>query len=154
MKIWKKLIQLVGVLVGIAIIVAGVDLMNNVPSPASIDTEYAISYSFGADFYTEMYGVTYDILSQLNNMASGLRGNFGRMLSAMYELASTLIIVLGTITTAAFGYLFLTDFTKGEKKAKQAAQEQPTAAEATTVEEIAVEAAEETPAETDATIEA
>lgn len=144
MKIWKKLIQLVGVLVGIAIIIAGVNLMNNVPSPASIDTEYAISYSFGADFYTEMYGVTYDILSQLNNMASGLRGNFGRVLSAMYELVSTLIIVLGTITTAAFGYLFLTDFTKGEKKAKQAAQEQPTAAEA----------AEETPAETDATIEA
>lgn len=144
MKIWKKLVQLVGVLVGIAIIVAGVDLMNNVPSPVSIDTEYAISYSFGADFYTEMYGVTYDILSQLNNMASGLRGNFGRMLSAMYELVSTLIIVLGTITTTAFGYLFLTDFTKGEKKVKQAAQEQPTVAEA----------AEETPAETDATIEA
>lgn len=155
MKIWKKLIQLVGILVGIAIIIAGVNLMNNVPSPVSIDTEYAISYSFGADFYTEMYGVTYDILSQLKNISRGLTSNFGRMLSAMYEVVSALIITLGTIITAAFGYLFLSDFTVGKKKDKQAAQEQPTESEtAATVDASAVEAVEETPAETDTTIEA
>lgn len=155
MKIWKKLIQLVGILVGIAIIIAGVNLTNNAPSPVSIDTEYAISYSFGADFYTEMYGVTYDILSQLKNISRGLTSNFGRMLSAMYEVISALIITLGTITTAAFGYLFLSDFTVGKKKDKQAAQEQPTEAEtAATEDAIAAEAVEETPAETDTTIEA
>lgn len=157
MKTWKKLIQLVGILVGVAIIMAGIGLMNSAPSPASIATEYALDDSFGADFYTEMYGVTYDILSQLQNISRGLTSNFGHLLDAIYEVVSTLIIVLGAITTTAFGYLFLSDFAKTEKKdtqSNQVIQVRPTDVATTTVEEIATEATEKAPDETNTTIEA
>lgn len=76
--------------------------METASSDFSSSHEYASSYTFGADFYTEMYGVTYDALNQLNNFSSNTASNFSQLnnhmvqsMGALYSAACWLIVALG-----------------------------------------------------------
>ena len=70
---------IVGIIIGIAIIVFSIVLLNNTDhsvksiqlstSDMSTSSQFQLSYSFGADFYTEMFGVTYNTLQQLTDMS-------------------------------------------------------------------------------------
>lgn len=121
----KKIFQLVGIVVGIAIIIMGASLCSSAESGAYIGTTYAVDYSFGADFYTQMFSVTYDILSQLNSMATGITSNFTRALHALSKGFGMLTIAIGMVTTVSFAYLFFSDLSTktvkevGEKGGRQ-----------------------------------
>lgn len=56
---------------------------------ASFDSSftYAQSYRFGADFYTEMFGITYKMLDQLNGISSDIKSNFAELNKANVEAA-------------------------------------------------------------------
>ena len=63
-----------------------------------VGTTYASSYSFGADFYTEMFQITYKAVDQLNNIANGISSGFGRVLTALRAVAKgvgVLVMALG-----------------------------------------------------------
>ena len=52
----EKMFNLIGIILGIAIIIAGISIMKN---PAETwSTSSVDSYRFGADFYTEQYAAT------------------------------------------------------------------------------------------------
>ena len=86
----KKSGAQVALVLGVVIVLLGVILlavgcnqfanMETASSDFSSSYEYASSYSFGADFYTEMYGVTYDasttaylqMLTEVNAAAAAL----------------------------------------------------------------------------------
>lgn len=52
----EKIFSLLGILLGIAIIIAGISIMKN-PAETWL-TDSVDSYRFGADFYTEQYAAT------------------------------------------------------------------------------------------------
>ena len=63
-----------------------------------VGTTYASSYSFGADFYTEMFKITYKAVDQLNNIGNGIASGFGRVLTSLRVIAKgvgVLIMALG-----------------------------------------------------------
>ena len=89
-----------GCIIGIALVCVGAYMFLHTPITDSIchSSEIALSYSFGADFYTEIYGVTHDILSQLNNMSSDFEANLRIIYSGIlliYCAISVLISALG-----------------------------------------------------------
>mgnify|MGYP007122620712 CR=1 FL=1 len=52
----EKMFNLIGIILGIAIIIAGISIMKN---PAETWATHSVdSYRFGADFYTEQYAAT------------------------------------------------------------------------------------------------
>lgn len=67
---------IIGIIVGILVIALGVVTLNGAEtkhvssSDFSKSSQLQFSYSFGADFYTEMFGVTYNTLQQLEDMAN------------------------------------------------------------------------------------
>jgi len=66
-----------------------------------VGTTYASSYSFGADFYTEMFKITYKAVDQLNNIGSGLGTGFSRVLTSLRAIArgiGVLIMSLGLLS--------------------------------------------------------
>ncbi len=65
-------------------------------------TPYAVKYSFGADFYTEMFGITYDVLDELGDISSDTARNFtvlnDNLVSGMqnlYQMVCVLLTALG-----------------------------------------------------------
>lgn len=103
---------LIGLLAGIALLAVG--LVKSVGSAkifSDITTDSssfsrtfssASDYSFGADFYTEMYGITYDVLNQLNGMSAGntqnlsvLNNNIVSGMKNVYDIGCLLVMAIG-----------------------------------------------------------
>lgn len=68
----------------------------------SKSTPYAVKYSFGADFYTEMFGITYDVLDELGDISSDtarnftvLNNNFVSGMQNLYQMVCVLLTALG-----------------------------------------------------------
>ena len=55
------------------------DYLRTTSGSFSKSSQYQSSYSFGADFYTEMFGVTYKALSELNDISTDIAANFSRL---------------------------------------------------------------------------
>ena len=104
----NKTAKIIGIVVGSLIIVMGLYMLiaaMSTSTGAYFSTTYSIDYSFGADFYTEMYGVTYDAVSQLNKIANGLDAAFDKTLPLLQIIAmgiGMLIIAIGAAVTAFF----------------------------------------------------
>ena len=83
----------IGVAVGLVIVilalvmlggVKGSTEMSGLPSTAlSTSSSFQMKYSFGADFYTEMFGVTYNALQQLIGMSSDNAANLAAVTNKM-----------------------------------------------------------------------
>ena len=57
----KKTASIIGIVVGIAIIIIGICVMNPETFQIGERNSLGLPIEFGADFYTEMYGVTLDV---------------------------------------------------------------------------------------------
>lgn len=124
---------IIGIVIGIAIIILAVSMMGNTDQRIAMDrlsssslstsTQFQLSYSFGADFYTEMFGVTYKTLQQLigmssdnakniaaatNTIVSGMQDGMNRISSQISSLLAYVILAIGLATTGlSFGKLFV-----------------------------------------------
>lgn len=104
----NKTAKIIGIVVGSLIIVMGLYMLiaaMSTSTGAYFSTTYTFDYSFGADFYTEMYGVTYDAVGQLNKIANGLESSFDKTLPLLQIIAmgiGMLIIAIGAAVTAFF----------------------------------------------------
>ena len=84
---------IVGIAIGVAVIILAVVLLGNSSvgfnrlsaSDLSTSSQFQLSYSFGADFYTEMFGVTYNVLQQLVAMS---KDNAANIASATNSIVS------------------------------------------------------------------
>ena len=116
---------IVGIILGVIIIVFGIVMIGNVESGISTDyvsssslarsSQFQLKYSFGADFYTEMFGVTYNTLQQLEGMSSDNAANIAAASNAVIssmrsgmsqtirQLGSLLAYVIMAIGLAAVG---------------------------------------------------
>ena len=83
----QKIVSIIGIIVGIAIIVMGIILMDT--------SSYGIGgyIKFGADFYTEIYAVTRDVGHAINYAINNL-----------IRTVSWLIIAVGAIDVCFFAY--------------------------------------------------
>ncbi len=90
---------IVGIVSGVAIIVLAIVMLsgaNNLSiSALSTSSQFQLSYSFGADFYTEMYGVTYNILKQLGDMSSDNAANIALATNTITKSLGYTILAIG-----------------------------------------------------------
>lgn len=108
---------IVGIIIGVIIIVFGIvmigtvnngDSMSTLPSSSlSTSSQIQFKYSFGADFYTEMFGVTYNTLQQLVDMsadnARNLSSATNTIVHSMRTVGSLLAYVIMAIGLAVVG---------------------------------------------------
>ena len=127
----KKGLCIAGIVVGVIMIVIGL-------AGASLDANFNGSYpdsaTFGADFYTYIYGATHDAASNVASL-----GYF--MMTAMKAAAGLLgrfIAAFGAAVVCFFGYKFAE--IRESEPAKE--EEKPAEAEAAAVTEVAEDAAE------------
>ena len=81
----NKVSKILGILIGIAIVVMGLRLLN-------VDTSYVRdSVKFGGDFYTEIYGVTRNAVQAVNHATKTIANCIG-----------WLMISVGSITAISF----------------------------------------------------
>lgn len=130
-KIMKSVVSVLGIIAGITIVVVGVGVLyGKQTAPAvsamshSVDNECSNdsqSYTFGADFYTEMYGITYDAnknivkagdtiasaANQISDNQAELAGVITTSQNNMVRLSGIGMIMVGAIATIAFLYLFV-----------------------------------------------
>ncbi len=99
MKFWN----LIGIIVGIAIIITGVVVMKNPPSSSSTQSSELVS--FGGDYYTYQYSATRNAGINAAAAANNLR-EIGEML-ALY--AGLLFIALGLLTTVKYAKRFFVE---------------------------------------------
>ena len=120
---------IVGIAIGIAVIILAVVLLGNSSvgfnrlsaSDLSTSSQFQLSYSFGADFYTEMFGVTYNVLQQLvamskdnaaniasatNSIVSGVSNGLSQILAEMDSSNKVIAIGAGVIGLS-FSKLFV-----------------------------------------------
>ncbi len=124
---------IIGIAIGAVIIILAVVMlgeanrqvtMNILPSSTlSTSSQFQLSYSFGADFYTEMFGVTYKTLQQLigmssdnakniaaatNTIVSGMQGGMSHISKQVSSLLAYVILAIGLATVGlSFGKLFV-----------------------------------------------
>lgn len=92
--------SVIALIIGICIIALGVTVYDEKVGISTHSSKYnsVLSYSFGADFYTEMYNASSTMVSELNDIDSGLAvatsgiQNLGYII---YKSVGMLIIVLG-----------------------------------------------------------
>lgn len=109
----RRIIAAVGIAVGLVIIVIGINCVNTY-----VWTEPVGDYiQFGADFYTEMYSVTREVGSAINNNTDGL--------AKVCEAIGWLIVSIGLIDVIAFVYLLCAPKQKTYKKVFGASEENP-----------------------------
>ena len=95
----RKFFPLVSFVLAIVIIIMGacvIGTANDLRTSLSVSDTYVSSYSFGADFYTEMYNVTYKAVDQLKNISDGMEAGVGRILTALRAVAKG----IGVLTMA------------------------------------------------------
>jgi hypothetical protein len=86
----RKFFPLVSFVLAVVIIIMGacvIGTANDLRTSLSVSDTYVSSYSFGADFYTEMYNVTYKAVDQLKNIGDGMEAGVGRILTALRAVA-------------------------------------------------------------------
>ena len=86
---------IVGIIAGIAIIVFAITMLSGSnhslsASDFSKSSQLQFDYSFGADFYTEMFGVTYNVLQQLEDMSSDNATNIARATNSINQSISSI----------------------------------------------------------------
>lgn len=107
-----------GIIIGVIIIIFAIVMISNAgnvsmsrlsSSDLSKSSQFQMKYSFGADFYTEMFSVTYNALQQLQDMSSNDAANIASatntLVSGMQkganklgELVSYVILAIGLAT--------------------------------------------------------
>ncbi len=104
----KKIISVLGIMIGITIIIVGINVKDVEYSRA--DTGGIGRYiTFGADFYTEIYNVTKDVGYAVNNNTIALN-NITNVLANICNAIGWLIIAIGTTDICFFCYkLCVTD---------------------------------------------
>ena len=107
----RRIIAALGIVVGLVIIVIGINCVNTY-----IWTDPVGDYiQFGADFYTEMYSVTREVGSAINNNTDGL--------ARVCESIGWLIVSIGLIDVITFVYLLCAPKQKKFKEVFGANQE-------------------------------
>lgn len=82
-----------GIVLGIVFLFVGMSIIGG--AHVSISAQSVSSITFGADFYTEQYGVTADILSELNSIALGIEQGLNLIIRA----CGAIICSLGVLTS-------------------------------------------------------
>ena len=81
-----------GIIIGVITIIFAIVMISNAgnvsmsrlsSSDLSKSSQFQMKYSFGADFYTEMFGVTYNALQQLIGMSSDNAANLAAVTNKM-----------------------------------------------------------------------
>ncbi|MBR5472406.1 MAG: hypothetical protein IKU82_00300 [Clostridia bacterium] len=103
-NVMRRLIAILGILVGLIIIIIGFSTADTYISTADISSGLV----FGADFYTEIYDVTSDVGRAVNYNTYGL--------SQVCEAIGMLIVSIGAIDVLAFTYLLFSPKQKTYKK--------------------------------------
>ena len=104
---------IVGIIAGIAIIVFAITMLSGSnhslsASDFSKSSQIQFDYSFGADFYTEMFGVTYNVLQQLEDMSSDNATNIARATNSINQSISYIIMAIGIgVFGLSFSKLFV-----------------------------------------------
>jgi len=154
----RKLAPVIGAACSLLIILLGVIVFFSacgLSESIGFGSTYVSSYSFGADFYTEMYNVTYKAVDQLQYIADGLETGLSRVLVSLRALAKgvgVLIISLGIFSLTRFIPDVLELIPCKTRKAEAAAAqiaEMPVAAEKNGFETMVEAAAETENAETE-----
>lgn len=97
----KKLIMpLIAIVIGVVIIIMGVNVMGKKATVSSHDAEsYDAEYAaFGGDFYTEIYGATDIIVDELDSINAGtevLSKQINAGVNAVYYASGMIMIALG-----------------------------------------------------------
>ena len=86
-----------GIISGAVIIILAVVMLTGAFNPSGLSTssQFQMKYSFGADFYTEMFGVTYSILEQLENMSSDNAANLAFAINAITKSLGFVVLAIG-----------------------------------------------------------
>lgn len=93
----EKMFNLIGIILGIAIIIAGISIMKN---PAETwSTSSVDSYRFGADFYTEQYAAT---RAAAHNAAATAR-NIDSLGEKLAQYAGLAFIFSGALVCLTYG---------------------------------------------------
>ena len=93
----EKTFNLIGIILGIAIIIAGISIMKN---PADTwSTSSVDSYRFGADFYTEQYAAT---RAAAHNAATTAR-NIDSLGEKLAQYAGLAFIFSGALVCLTYG---------------------------------------------------
>ena len=103
-NVLRRIIAILGILVGIVIIIIGVETTNTY----IWKTDVGDGLRFGADFYTEIYEVTSEVGHAVNNNTAGLEH--------VCEAIGWLIVSIGAIDILAFAYLLCAPEQKTYKK--------------------------------------
>ena len=84
----QKLVNIIGVCVGIAIVIAGFQVIAS--ANISIGIQHVSSYTFGGDFYTEQYAATTSAVNELNEIAQGLTEGINVLIRACGSIISAI----------------------------------------------------------------
>ena len=102
----RKFLPLVSFVLAIVIIIMGacvIGTANDLRTGVSVNNTYVSSYSFGADFYTEMYNVTYKAVDQLKNLGDGMETGMSRILEALKVVAKGIGVLTMAVGFAVMG---------------------------------------------------
>lgn len=106
----RRIVAILGIIVGLIIIFIGLETTDTYISTYSVDS----GIRFGADFYTEIYDVTSDVGKAVNYNTQGLE--------RVCEAIGWLIFSIGALDVLAFTYLLCSPRQKVYKKIFSAAQ--------------------------------
>ena len=112
-NVMRRLVAILGIIVGFVIIVIGINCVNTYIWTDTVGRHL----QFGADFYTEMYGVTREVGGAINDNTRGL--------SKVCEAIGWLIVSIGAIDVVCFLYLLCTPKQKAFKRVFCANQDKP-----------------------------
>lgn len=118
--------NLIGIILGIAIIIVGITIMKN---PADTRSTFSVdSYRFGADFYTEQYAATRT--AAIN--AAATAGNVGNLGEKLAQYAGLAFIFSGALVCLTYGknYVCCNSAPVEQTEADEAAAAEENAAEA------------------------
>lgn len=133
----NKAVKTIGIIIGVLIIAAGLNLLIaslSAPASISVGSTIALDYTFGADFYTEMYGVTYKAVKQLNNLGYAISAGVGKTLPLLKLIASGISVLVMSFGAAVTGFFALA---KAAETAKPAFEEHSAEGETDTSAEAA-----------------
>ena len=99
----SKIASIIGIIIGVAIIVVGIVVLDSAYCNSKSGPAIGRHIEFGADFYTEMYSVTQDVGEAINTNTYAIN-EIGRILERILRAIGWLIVSLGAIDVCFFGY--------------------------------------------------
>ena len=120
----KKYIDLGGIIAGAVAIVLGVASMAGAFSSRVLDgfSNHLISYSFGADFYTEMYKASYEINDSLATVANTVAEGSNAISGAVSAGCGIVAIAIGLLMVFFFASSYVAAAAKKESDSGSDAQ--------------------------------